>query len=81
MQKQLRLFRLWSKDKSLKLGSKGSFDLPIQQKFSADGIHSLTDISDTNGVQIEVRYLDLYGDVEPQIKKKNEKKYSTSKAA
>lgn len=41
---------------------------PYSKEFMPTEFHSLTDIPDTNGVQIDVRYIDLYGDVEGQIK-------------
>ncbi|WP_319995840.1 McrC family protein [Trichococcus shcherbakoviae] len=42
---------------------------PYSKEFLPTEFHSLTDIPDTNGVQVDVRYLDLYGDVDGQIKR------------
>ncbi|MGA9519751.1 MAG: McrC family protein [Trichococcus sp.] len=42
---------------------------PYSKEFLPTEFHSLTDMPDTNSVQIDVRYLDLYGDVEGQIKR------------
>ena len=41
---------------------------PYSKEFLQTEFHSLTDIPDTNGVQVAVRHLDLYGDVEGQIR-------------
>lgn len=41
---------------------------PYSKEFLPTEIHRLTEIPDTNDVQVGVRYLDLYGDVEGQIK-------------
>ena len=42
---------------------------PYSKDFLPTEFHSLTDIPDTTGVKIDVQYLDLYGDVEGQIKR------------
>lgn len=41
---------------------------PYSKEFLPIEFHSLTDVPDTNGVQINVRYLDLYGDSEREIR-------------
>ena len=41
---------------------------PYSKEFISTEFHSLTDMPNSNGVLIDVRYLDLFGDVERQIK-------------
>jgi hypothetical protein len=52
---------------------------PYSKDFLPTEFHSLTDIPDSAGVQIDVRYLDLFGDVERQIKGIFEKKDAATK--
>ena len=49
---------------------------PYSKEFLPIEFHSLTDVPDTNGVQINVRYLDLYGDSEREIRDLFIKKYT-----